>query len=120
MIDRKARIREYKETPRPAGLFVVRNTTSGKLFVGSSRDLPGMLNRQRFQLESGGHADRELQRDWNELGPDAFTIEVLDELEPSEDPTRDIGDDLQALLELWLDKFAEAGQELYPSSRRKG
>ena len=74
-IDRKARMREYKETPRPAGVYRVRNTATGKSLVGSTADLPGMLNRQRFQLEHGSHPDRELQRDWNELGPDAFEFE---------------------------------------------
>ena len=80
--ERKARIREYKETPLPAGIFCVRNTTTGKMLVGSSPNLPGMLNRQRFQLESGMHPDKELQKDWNELRPDAFAFEELDRLEP--------------------------------------
>ena len=51
--DRKARIRKYKETPRPAGVYRVRNTVTGKLLIGSTSDLPAMLNRQRFQLEMG-------------------------------------------------------------------
>lgn len=45
-IDRGARIREYKDTPRPAGVFRVRNSAAGRSPIGSSTDLPGMLNRQ--------------------------------------------------------------------------
>lgn len=65
-IDRKGRIREYKQTRLPAGVYVVRNMRTGRSLVGSSPNLPGMLNRQRFQLEMGGHPDKELQADWNE------------------------------------------------------
>ena len=70
-IDRKARIREYKETSQPAGIYRVRNTATGKSLIGSSVSLPGMLNRQRFQLEHGSHVDKELQGDWNDNPCDA-------------------------------------------------
>ena len=117
-MDRKAQIRAYKETPRPAGVFVVLNKVSGRRLVGSSQDLPGMLNRQRFQLENGSHPDRELQRDWRELGPDAFEFGVLDELAPPKEPGGDLSADLRALQQLWLEKMAAANEPLYPMSRR--
>ena len=105
-MDRKARIREYKETPRPMGVFRVRNTADGKSFVGSSRDLPAMLNRQRFQLELGSHPNRALQKDWNELGPGAFEFEVLDTLKPTEQSEHDVAEDLKVLVEMWLQKLS--------------
>jgi hypothetical protein len=40
----------------------VRNTANGESLVGTSPDLPGMLNRQRFQLERSSHPDPELQK----------------------------------------------------------
>ena len=75
-IDRKASVRQYKLNPPPAGTFRVRNTASGKSLVGSAVNLPGMLNRQRFQLQNGSHPSKELQADWNALGPEAFEFEV--------------------------------------------
>lgn len=113
--DRKARIREYKENPPPSGIFQVRNTVTGRLLLGAAPDLPGMLNRQRFQLEMGSHPDRELQADWNELGPDAFELSVLDEL-ASDDGTRPDAAELRVLHEMWLEKMA--GRTLYKQSRR--
>ena len=104
-MDRKALIRDYKESRRPMGVFRVRNTVTGKCLVGTSVNLPGMLNRQRSQLEMAGHPNRELQKDWNELGPDAFVFEVLDTLAPREQPDYDPSDDLRALEQLWLDKL---------------
>jgi hypothetical protein len=117
-IDRKARIREYKETPRPAGVFRVRNTVTGKSLVGSTANLPGMLNRQRFQLENGLHPDKELQRDWKELGADAFEFEALDLLEPQDEPAYDPTEDLRVLKEMWLEKLTASGEPLYRQSGR--
>lgn len=117
-MDRKARIREYKETGRPAGVFVVRNLVASKWLVGSSVNLPGMLNRQRFQLECGSHPDRELQRDWNELGADAFEFDVLDRLESSDRSDDDLAEDLRVLGQMWIERLVESHQALYPLSRR--
>lgn len=117
-MDRKARIREYKEKPRPAGVFLVRNRINGKVLLGSSPDLPGMLNRQRFQLENGSHPDRELQQEWNACGPDAFAFEVLDEVKPSSEPGYDPAEDLRVLKQMWLEKLTASNEPLYPYSRR--
>ena len=45
-MDKKAVIRQYKETRRPMGVFQVRNKVDGKVMIGVSVDLPAMLNRQ--------------------------------------------------------------------------
>jgi hypothetical protein len=116
--DRKARIRAYKETTPPAGVFRVRNIVTGKSLIGPTLNLPGMLNRQRFQLENGSHPDAELQGDWNELGPAAFEFEVLDRLEPKEGPARDPADDLSVLTEMWIERLTASGESLYQRSRR--
>lgn len=116
---RKELIREYKNTPKPAGIFRVRNTAQGKSFIGTSRNLPAMLNRQRFQLDWGSHPDRELQQDWDALGPDAFVFEVLDRLEPSKEPGDDPTDDLRTLKALWVEKLTAAGERLYPFSIKR-
>ena len=112
-LDRKELIRTYKETPRPAGVYRVRNTVSGRSLVGASLNLPGMLNRHRFQLEHGSHPNRELQEHWKKLGPDAFSFEILDLLEPSSDADYDPSADLLVLEQMWLEKLREQGEPLY-------
>jgi hypothetical protein len=114
--DRKALIREYKESPRPAGIFQVKNVATGRLLIGASPDLPGMLNRQRFQLESGTHPDKELQADWDELGPDDFEFTILDRLEPGEDADAPSQEDLRMLHEMWMERLA--GSDWYPKAAR--
>ena len=103
--DRKALIRQYKETPRTMGVGAVRNTASGKVLVLSSHDLPALLNRHQAQLRLNAHANRALQSDWNTLGAEAFEFVMLDTLTPKDDPAYDPIDDLRTLEGLWLEKL---------------
>ena len=113
--DRKALVRLYKETPRPAGIYRIRNEAAQRSLVRSTPDLQGILNRQRFQLEHGSHPSKDLQRDWHELGPDAFVFETLDELKPKADSKVDPASELRVLLELWVEKLTAAGESFYRS-----
>lgn len=114
--DRKSKIREYKQTPRPAGIYRIRNTVTGRSLIGAAVDLPGRLNRYRFQLKAGSHAVAELQADWNELGEAAFEFSELDVLEPRDEPTYDPTEDLAALEEMWTEKLAASGESFYGGS----
>ncbi len=120
-MDRKALIRAYKESRLPTGVYRVLNRNNGKCLVGSSTDVPAILNRHRFQLTAGGHPNRALQREWNEMGSDAFSFEALDLIEPPEDrPDYDPREDLAVLEQLWLDKLLPFGDRGYnPKSRTK-
>jgi len=112
-VNRKELIRTYKETKLPMGLYQIKNTANGKVFIGSSQNLPAMLNRMRSQLEMGGHPNRLLQQEWNQVGPDAFTFEVLDELKHSEKENYNPAHDLDELLALWLEKLLPYGERGY-------
>ena len=73
--------REYKDTPKKAGIFLITNTWNGKVLLGSSTNLHGPLNKHRFMLSINGHPNAALQADWNRFGADAFKLEfALDEI----------------------------------------
>ena len=118
-MDKKALAREYKETPRPMGVYQIRNTVNGRLLVGVSVDLPSILNRHRAELRMGGHRNRELQKEWAEFGAEAFEFEVLDTLTPPERPDYDPSTDLRALEELWLDKLSPFDGRGYSPGRER-
>ena len=69
-------------------------------------------------MQNGSHGDKELQADWNQLGPDAFAFEVLDRLKPRDVPDYDPTDDLRLLKEMWLEKLTAGGESLYRQSMR--
>jgi hypothetical protein len=116
-IDRKARKREYNETPPDAGVYRIRNTTTGRSLVASSVNVAGRLNRHRFQLKAGSHPHAELQAEWNEFGEQAFEFTIVDRLEPRDEPTSDPSEELGVLEALWLDKLAASGESLYERLR---
>lgn len=97
--------REYQQTPRPMGVFLIRNAVNDKVFVGVSINLDGIINRHKFQLTKGGHPNRRLQAEWDEFGSDNFAFEILDQLNPQADPHSDYQADLASLEELWLEKL---------------
>jgi hypothetical protein len=109
--DRKALIRQYKETPRTMGVGQVRNLTTGKVLLIAGRDLPSLLNRNQAQLRLNAHSVKSLQADWNAQGADAFAFEVLDTLAPPADKP-DYDPDLTSR------RWKRCGSRSFPSSPR--
>ena len=107
MSEVEPRKRKYKLfTPR-MGVYAVRHLPSGRILLGSSTHLEGILNRHHFQLSAGIHVDKDLQADWRRDGAEAFSFEILDELPPSDDVApKDPSEDLMALEELWRERLA--------------
>jgi len=94
------------------GVFQIVNMINGKVFLDSSNNVPGKINRHKFALTAGLHESRSLQADWNEFGEVAFEFETVEPLEPRNDPNYDYKADLDTLLDLWLEKiepFEEKG-----------
>lgn len=118
-IDKKAKIREYKNTPRPMGIFQIKNTRNGKVLIGSSKDVPAILNRYRTELKLGNCRNRVLQEEWNECGPEAFAFEELETLKPLDDPEYDPAEDLRFLEELWAEKLKPYGDKGYNKPPKK-
>ena len=96
------------------GIYRVHNTRSDRSLVGRSVDLPAILNRERSQLRLGVHRNTALQRDWTELGADAFVFEVLDTLKPPDgQPGYDPTDDLKLLEAMWVERLQVVGERGY-------
>ena len=86
------------------GVYAVRNIVTHVAFIGTATDLPGILNRHRFELKLGGHRNSELARAYKEFGPDAFLFEVLDTLEPGDKTPSELAAELATLLELRMEQ----------------
>ena len=112
-MDRKALIKEYKTTHRQMGVFQIKNRSTGRMLIGSSPNLPGILNRYRFTLKMGMCPNKALQEEWKTFGPDAFEFNVLEELAPLDAPDYDPKNDLELLESLWLEKFKPYGDKGY-------
>ncbi len=113
MKSRKELNREYLERPKLAGVFQVKNTATGKVLLGSSLNLEGVLNGHRFMLKTGSHRNKTLQADWNEYGADNFVFEILEVVQVKEDPNFNLSDELTLLEMIWLEKLQPVGDKGY-------
>lgn len=112
-MDKAAAKLEYKLSHRPMGVFQIRNTTNDRIFVDSSLNIPGKINRHRFALNAGLHASKVLQKDWNELGETVFEFETLEDVLPRADASYDYAADVNTLEDLWLEKLQPYGDSGY-------
>ena len=79
--DKKAIVTAYKERKVEAGIYAVRCETSAEIWVGSASDLTTIQNRIWFTLRHGTNPDRSLQSAWNMNGADAFSFDVVEQLD---------------------------------------
>ncbi|RIK31892.1 MAG: LuxR family transcriptional regulator [Anaerolineae bacterium] len=115
---RKEIHREYAERVKPAGVYQVKNLTSGKVLLGSSLNLEGPLNRHKFMLKIGSHPNKALQKDWDELGPEQFSFDILEEVQRKTDPSFNLKDELELLEMIWLEKVQPFRERCYNINER--
>jgi hypothetical protein len=92
---RRVAARQARDAFPPMGIYAIR--ASGHQRLGASRNVHASLNRARFELRMGTHADRVLQAEWNRSGVDGFAFEVLELVKEREDADFDYVGELKAL-----------------------
>ncbi len=116
VMDKKKELKNaYKLFTPPMGIIQIKNSQNGKIFICGSLNIPGIINRYRFQLKLGSHKNRALQNEWNEFGEDSFTFETLETIEPKTDPAWKAADELNRRKEFWLEKLQPFGERGYNS-----
>lgn len=108
----KADYRQNWHKLRKMGVYQIKNLVNGKVYVSSSMNLDGTIARDHTWLSRGGFLNHELQAEWNHFGGEAFTIDVLETLTPTDDP-RDYADELAILLEVWMENLQPYGEHGY-------
>jgi hypothetical protein len=111
----------YKELENQAGVYQIKNKENQKILVISTPNLKSMNGRQ-FELEMGGYKNKELQKEWNQYGKDAFSFEVLEVLQKKEDGRytggySDIKTALDKLEQKWIDKLQTFGERGYNKNK---
>ncbi|WP_025692741.1 GIY-YIG nuclease family protein [Paenibacillus zanthoxyli] len=115
----------YAQSFRPMGVYQIRNVKNGKILVLGSMDLPGARNRFAFFQQTNMNSINELKQDWKEHGGDSFVFEELDQIKPREENLNDISElkeyqeEVDALLELWIEKLQPFGDKGYNKPKRK-
>jgi len=119
-LDRKAKIRKYKDTPRLMGIYQIKNKVNGKILIGASVNLPAILNRYKAELKMDSCRNAVLQKEWNQFGPEMFEFNEYEILKPVDDPTYNPAEDLRALEELWIEKLSSFSDKGYNKPPKTG
>lgn len=61
-----------------SGIYAIRNTVNGKVYVGSAVNIEKRWRLHRNQLALSTHHSKKLQNAWNKHGSQSFVFEVLE------------------------------------------
>ncbi|TCS93300.1 GIY-YIG nuclease family protein [Hazenella coriacea] len=113
-MDRKKELKQqFKETSVQAGIYQIKNTINNKILVGSTKNFK-TLNGIKFMLETNRYTpNKELQKEWNQYGKDAFTFDILEKLKKKDDPYFNEKEALSEIEEKWLEKLQPYGERGY-------
>jgi len=112
-LERKRELKnQYKEIKTEAGIYQIRNTINGKVFLVATPNLK-TINGREIELSNGTHRNKLLQDEWKQYGKDAFVFEVLEVLEQPEDGYFDMKDELKKLEKKWMEKLQPYGDKGY-------
>lgn len=103
----------YEETPREAGVYLIRNERTGRVLLGSSVDLASARNRFEFAKATGsvGALDGRLASDARADGVATFSFEVLETLALAPDATpAEVRSELAALEELCAERLGDVAR----------
>ncbi|MGG1661922.1 DUF2087 domain-containing protein [Brevibacillus sp. NRS-1366] len=118
-MNRKQELKQlYKEVKIEAGVYQIKNTKNGKIFIDSTPNLK-TINGKKFSLQHGSHTNRSLQKEWNEFGAEAFEFEVLEVLQKKDEPYFDTADALEKLENKWLEELAPYGERGYNQEKKR-
>src|SRR4051812_18397149 len=95
----------YKLKRFRIGVFQLRNTVNGKMFVGSSINLDAIWNRIKAELKFGGHRNVELQREWIAYGEENFVFGILSEIEEKDGDKVDYNKEAKQLEEMFIEEL---------------
>lgn len=97
--------RQVREAFPRMGIYAIRDKETGRVLVGSSRNVDGALNRAQFELRMRSHVDKTLQAAWNSSGPERFVFEIVELVKERDDADFDYAKEMQALEQLYREEF---------------
>ncbi len=96
---------EYKKRKSQMGVFQIRNITNNRILIDSSLDMTSKWNRHTLELKMGTHQNKQLLKDWNEIGEENFIFEILTVLKETEQNQVNYRTELKLMQELVIEEI---------------
>lgn len=77
---RKELMQQYADRDPPNGVFAVRNSVSGEVWVGHSKNVDKQKNGLWGRLAGNQCVNKDVQASWTKHGEAAFSYEILEQL----------------------------------------
>ncbi|UNC91333.1 GIY-YIG nuclease family protein [Candidatus Contubernalis alkaliaceticus] len=115
---KKELILEYKSRKISGGVYKITNTANGWYWLKADLNIQGQKNRFEFSKKTNSCVLLRLKKDWDQYGSQAFTFEILEEIEMKDTQTlKEFKDDLLVLEEMWAERFD--AEKSYLSLKKK-
>lgn len=112
-IDRKKELKQQvKEEKTIAGVYCVTNKQNGKMFIAAVPNLKRQ-NGLKFELNGGTLLNKDLQKDWEQFGEEAFQFEVLESIETEGKSALQLKEELADAKEKWCVEKQPYGERGY-------
>ncbi|MBE7169026.1 MAG: GIY-YIG nuclease family protein [Williamsia sp.] len=108
---------QYKAQKMKIGVFQIRNTANGKVYVESSNNLDASWNRNRTELNFGNHRNETLQKEWKEFGEEKFKFEILAEIAQKDNEKVDYGKEAKQLARMFIEELQPFDEQGYNSRK---
>ena len=67
-----------------SGIYAIKNTATGKYYVGSTRNFKKRWSEHRYHLKKGSHHSLKLQRSFDKHGLVSFEFLILKQVEDAD------------------------------------
>lgn len=103
---------QYQSRKRVGGVYCIKCSGRDDVWLRATTDLQGAKNRFLFSQSTDSYLEICMMDAWKEFGASRFSFEIIEEIEKKEMQTeREFSDDVNTLLELWLEKQQEKNKE---------
>jgi len=112
-MDKKSRkeiLNTYKDRVVTGGIYCIECSGNHRKWIRSTVDMEGSKNRFDFSITMKGSPEPAMLNECRKYGWESFSFNVLEELKKGKEQTnKEFADDIAALLEMWLDKSEDGG-----------
>lgn len=107
---KKALADACKKQNSEGGIYCIACSGNGQKWIKKTRDIAGIKHRFDFSLSIGSCPEPVMRQAWDTYGAESFSFTVLETLKMGDEQTAaEYSDDLDALLEMCVEKMNENG-----------